>query len=59
MAAKKLWQKVGVRVLRGKYLAQADSSGLNPGDSYIRIALVHDLDTTLEAVTRIADTLTE
>tara|TARA_Y100000588_G_scaffold206722_1_gene220457 strand:- start:360 stop:1610 length:1251 start_codon:yes stop_codon:yes gene_type:complete len=59
MAAKKLWQKVGVRVLPGKYLAQADSSGLNPGDSYIRIALVHDLDTTLEAVTRIADTLTE
>ena len=38
-AALDLWQKTGVRVLPGAYLAR-EIDGLNPGDRYIRVALV-------------------
>lgn len=38
-AALKLWRETGVRVLPGAYLAQT-SEGINPGDGYIRVALV-------------------
>jgi aspartate/methionine/tyrosine aminotransferase len=39
-AALKLWKETGVRVLPGAYLAQDDASGKNPGQTYIRVALV-------------------
>ena len=52
-AAKTLWKGCGVRVLPGTYLAQAEPDGLNPGTDYIRIALVHDADTTREALMRV------
>lgn len=38
-AALKLWQQTGTRVLPGAYLAR-NVDGLNPGDRYIRAALV-------------------
>ncbi len=56
-AAKTLWKGCGVRVLPGTYLAQAEPDGVNPGTDYIRVALVHDADTTREALTRIVSIL--
>ncbi len=56
-AAKTLWKGCGVRVLPGTYLAQAEPDGVNPGTDYIRVALVHDADTTVEALTRIVGIL--
>jgi N-succinyldiaminopimelate aminotransferase len=56
-AATTLWKDCGVRVLPGAYLAQAQPDGDNPGTDYVRIALVHDTDTTREALTRIVATL--
>ena len=56
-AAKTLWKGCGVRVLPGAYLAQAQPEGDNPGTDYVRVALVHDADTTREALTRIVATL--
>jgi aspartate/methionine/tyrosine aminotransferase len=38
-AALKLWKSTGVRVLPGAYLARK-VDGFNPGDRYIRVALV-------------------
>jgi N-succinyldiaminopimelate aminotransferase len=56
-AAKTLWKGCGVRVLPGAYLAQAEPDGVNPGTDYIRVALVHDADTTGEALRRIVTIL--
>ena len=56
-AARKLWTEAGLRVLPGAYLARDDNDGSNPGAAYIRLALVHDLETTREAMTRLLDTL--
>jgi aspartate/methionine/tyrosine aminotransferase len=56
-AAKTLWKGCGVRVLPGTYLAQAGPDGVNPGTDYVRIALVHDAETTREALTRAVATL--
>jgi N-succinyldiaminopimelate aminotransferase len=51
-AALTLWQQAKIRVLPGKYLSR---DGV--GDRFIRIALVHDLETTGQALTRLADVL--
>jgi N-succinyldiaminopimelate aminotransferase len=53
----RLWREAGVRVLPGSYAAREQSDGSNPGDGYIRIAMVHDRDTTAEALRRIVDVL--
>jgi N-succinyldiaminopimelate aminotransferase len=57
-AAHKLWTQAGLRVLPGAYLARDNPDGTNPGAAYIRMALVHDLDTTRDAITRLLNTLT-
>ena len=62
-ATKTLWTKAGIKVLPGRFLAKssgdndAEDQNNNPGDKYIRVALVHDLETTREALRRIAQTL--
>ncbi len=48
-----LWKRCGVKVIPGAYLAQAGKSGVNPGEKYVRIALVHDAATIREALKRI------
>jgi len=58
-AAKALWEKAGIRVLPGAYLARPGADGINPGQPYIRVALVHDLETVREAMTRFSDVLVE
>jgi aspartate/methionine/tyrosine aminotransferase len=51
--AEKLWREAGLRVLPGGYAAHTDAQGNNPGADYIRIAMVHDNDTTAEALRRL------
>jgi N-succinyldiaminopimelate aminotransferase len=58
-AALKLWREAKIRVLPGAYLARSGADGVNPGDRFIRVALVHDLATTEQALTRLADVLAD
>jgi N-succinyldiaminopimelate aminotransferase len=53
----KLYQDAGVRVLPGSYLARMQPDGFNPGDGYIRLALVQDSETIAEALHRLVQTL--
>lgn len=48
-----LWKQCGVKVVPGAYLAQTNRDGINPGEKYIRVALVHDVATIREALERI------
>jgi aspartate/methionine/tyrosine aminotransferase len=48
-AALKLWTETGVRVLPGAYLAQG-APGQNPGERYIRVALVAPAEDTRKAL---------
>ena len=56
-AAAKLWRDGGVRVLPGRYCARDQADGSNPGADYIRVAMVHDKETTAEALHRIVAVL--
>jgi aspartate/methionine/tyrosine aminotransferase len=56
-AAARLWREGGVRVLPGRYCAREQPDGSNPGANYIRVAMVHDKDTTAEALHRIVAVL--
>lgn len=56
VAARKLWAEGGVKVLPGAYLTK-HPEGPNPMQAYIRIALVSDLASTEEALTRVATLL--
>ena len=51
-AALKLWRETGVRVLPGAYLSR-DVAGGNPGQGYIRVALVAPAEETREGLTRL------
>ena len=55
-AALRLWRDAGVKVLPGLYLARGEGEN-NPGRRYIRVALVHDVETTREAMQRLAQAL--
>ncbi|TCK23766.1 aspartate/methionine/tyrosine aminotransferase [Ancylobacter aquaticus] len=52
-AARRLWQREGLRTVPGGYLCRSDALGRNPGADYLRIALVQDLATTREALPRL------
>lgn len=52
-ATRRLWAEGGVKVLPGAYLTK-HGEGPNPSQGYIRIALVSDLASTEEALTRVA-----
>jgi aspartate/methionine/tyrosine aminotransferase len=56
-ATVKLWREAGVRVVPGGYLGRSGADGENPGERYIRIALVNDAETTAEALRRLVETL--
>ncbi len=53
----RLYKDAGVRVLPGSYLARQQADGSNPGDGYIRLALVQDSETIAEALHRLVQTL--
>ena len=56
-AAVRLWTKAAIRVLPGKFLSVAGPDGVNPGDPYIRVALVSPPEDSKEALTRLANSL--
>jgi N-succinyldiaminopimelate aminotransferase len=53
----KLYRDAGVRVVPGSYLSRPQNDGSNPGDGYIRLALVSDSESTAEALHRLVETL--
>jgi len=55
-AALKLWKETGVRVLPGAYLSQDTDAG-NPGQGYIRVAMVAPKTETERGLTQIRDCL--
>ncbi|MEM8957096.1 MAG: aminotransferase class I/II-fold pyridoxal phosphate-dependent enzyme [Pseudomonadota bacterium] len=55
-AALKLWRETGVRVLPGAYLARDTATG-NPGQGYIRVALVAPYDETDRGLRLLRDCL--
>ncbi len=50
---KRLWAEAGVRVVPGRYLARNQADGSNPGEGYIRVAMVQDKNSTAEALHRL------
>ena len=54
---RRLWRDFALKVLPGAYLTQAGADGSNDGDAYIRVALVHDPETTSEGLSRLASAL--
>ena len=48
-----VWKHCGVKVVPGAFLAQPGRDGTNPGERYVRVALVHDPATIREALERI------
>lgn len=54
-AAKRLWVEQGLKVMPGRYMSRADRNGATPGDDFIRIALVHDEETTRDICARIRE----
>jgi N-succinyldiaminopimelate aminotransferase len=57
VAALQLWRKAGLRVVPGRYLARDQADGSNPGRGYIRVAMVHDQETTAQALERLVAVL--
>lgn len=55
-ASRRLWAEAAVKVMPGAYLGQGIGAD-NPGQDYIRVALVEGADVTEDALTRIAGTL--
>ena len=56
-ATAKLWRDGGLRVIPGRYLAREGADGQNPGEGYIRVAMVQDRQTTAEALHRLVAVL--
>ncbi|HSI39361.1 MAG TPA: aminotransferase class I/II-fold pyridoxal phosphate-dependent enzyme [Xanthobacteraceae bacterium] len=52
-AARRVWERQGLRTVPGGYLCRSAQDGRNPGAPYLRVALVHDLATTEEALVRL------
>lgn len=52
-ATLKIWTEAGIKVLPGSYLARDGADGINPGENYVRLALVQSEATTQEALTRL------
>src|SRR5215471_9208101 len=53
----RLWREAGLRVVPGRYLAQEQADGSNPGADYIRVAMVQDKAITAEALHRLVAVL--
>ncbi|MDQ0511348.1 aspartate/methionine/tyrosine aminotransferase [Angulomicrobium amanitiforme] len=52
-AARRLWEREGLRTVPGGYLCRSGPDGGNPGQDFLRIALVQDLATTQAALPRL------
>ena len=58
IAARRLWQEAGVRAVPGGYLAGSSPNGGNPGEDYLRVALVESRQRTDEALNRLVSIFT-
>ena len=56
-ATLKLWREGGIRVVPGRYLAREQADGSNPGENYIRVAMVQNKEVTAEALHRLVEVL--
>ncbi len=56
-AARRLWAEAGLRVLPGAYMARPDAAGVNPGQPYIRVALVHEPEVVEQGLARLVAVL--
>ncbi len=54
---RKLWSEAALKVVPGAYIGQPDADGAIPGADAVRIALVHDVKTTGQALERLVETL--
>lgn len=52
--AKRLWTRAAIQVLPGRFLARDTANG-NPGEGYVRIALVADVETCVKAAETIVE----
>jgi aspartate/methionine/tyrosine aminotransferase len=55
--ALRLWKEAGLRVVPGRYLARDGADGANPGEGFIRVAMVQDNATMAEALHRLVAVL--
>ena len=55
--AQRLWRDLALKVLPGAYLTQPGPDGSNEGRAFIRVALVHDPETTVAGLSRLAEGL--
>ncbi len=56
-AARTLWRQAAIKTLPGSLMARTGPDGRNPGDPYLRVALVYDAETIERGLTRLAETL--
>jgi N-succinyldiaminopimelate aminotransferase len=56
-AAVECWESAGLRVVPGSYLGPEAHDGTWPAAGYVRVAMVHDLATTRQALERLAPIL--
>lgn len=56
-AARRLWAEAGVKAMPGAYMARDRADGSNPGDRYLRLALVQAPDVVGPALDRIIEVL--
>jgi N-succinyldiaminopimelate aminotransferase len=56
-ATLKLWREVGLRALPGPYIGRPNAAGVNPGQRYIRLAIVHDDATVAAGMRRLLQVL--
>lgn len=57
VATRRLWAQAALKVLPGAFMTREAPGSDAAGKPYIRLALVHDLDSTIEALNRLTDTL--
>lgn len=56
-AALTLWKDAAIRVLPGAYMSEPEADGGNPGQAFIRVALVHQQSTIETALRRLVKVL--
>jgi aspartate/methionine/tyrosine aminotransferase len=56
-ATRKLWTEAALKVVPGAFMTRQAPGSAAAGDRYIRLALVHDLDSTVAALNRLTETL--
>jgi len=54
---RRLWREFALKVLPGAFLTQPGPDGANAGEAFIRVALVHDPQTTADGLSRLAAAL--